>query len=87
MDTAAAATGSVGAVLLPIQGRIPGLICSASIAPMVDSYFRDGWVRHERERGLGTMMRRSVFTDVDFTNTDEIAHHPYYGLKSIPARI
>jgi DNA-binding CsgD family transcriptional regulator len=79
MDAAAAVTGSVGAVLLPIRGRIPGVPCSESIAPMIDSYFRGGWApRDERERGLRTMMRRGVFTDLDFTDADEIKRHPYY---------
>lgn len=79
MDAAAAATASVGAILLPVRGRLPGIPFSEGIATAVDSYVRDGWMhRDERDRGAEALIRRGAYTDFDFTNSDEIARHPYY---------
>jgi DNA-binding CsgD family transcriptional regulator/PAS domain-containing protein len=79
MDVAASATGSTGAVLLPIRGRLPNAPFSESIGPLVEAYFREGWVhRDERVRGLPVMLQRGAFADLDFTNTDEIARDAYY---------
>ncbi len=79
MDTAAAATNSVGAVLLPIRGRLPNVPCSESIAPLMATYFSEGWVhRDERYRGVDVMMRRGTFTDLDFTDIDEIRGNSFY---------
>jgi hypothetical protein len=44
MNAAAEATGSVGALLLPVRGRSPEFAGSASILPAIDAYVRNGWV-------------------------------------------
>jgi DNA-binding CsgD family transcriptional regulator/PAS domain-containing protein len=79
MDAAAEATGGAGAVLLPIRGRLPNAPFSESIGPLVEAYFREGWVhRDERAQGIPLLLQRGAFTDLDFMNTDVIAHHVYY---------
>lgn len=80
LDTATAATGSFGAVLLPIKG---GLISNVPFTePMsesADTYFREGWyLRDERNLGINTMMRRGVTDDLDISSPDKIKRHPYY---------
>jgi hypothetical protein len=50
-DAAAKATGSVGAIVLPVRGRTPQFAGSPSILPAIDAYARNGWVhRDERYR-------------------------------------
>jgi DNA-binding CsgD family transcriptional regulator/PAS domain-containing protein len=79
MDAAAAVTGGAGALLLPIRGRLPNVPFSESIGELFESYFRDGWYqRDERYRGIGTMVRRGAFGDLDFISADEIATNAYY---------
>jgi DNA-binding CsgD family transcriptional regulator/PAS domain-containing protein len=42
-------------------------------------YVRDGWIhRDERYRGVHTMARTGVVTDLDFVTPREMAQHPYY---------
>lgn len=79
LDTIATETGSVGSILIPIQGAFPHLPVSASVARAVENYFRDEWhLRDERLRGTHTMMRRGVAVDFDFTSAEEMKKHPYY---------
>jgi DNA-binding CsgD family transcriptional regulator len=79
MDTAAEATGSVGSVLLPIKGRVPGVPVSPSVAEMISTYFREGWSPvDQRARGLPAMLRRGVMSDLDFLAEDELGRSPYY---------
>lgn len=79
MDTIAAETGSVGSILIPIQGAFPHLPVSASVHRAVENYFRNEWhLRDERLRGTNTMMRRGVADDFDFTSAEEMKRHPYY---------
>lgn len=79
MDAAAKATGSFGAILVPIRGRTPAIPISASMQPAMEVYFRDGWaLRDERYRCLPAFMRNGVATDLDFTTPEEMARHAYY---------
>jgi DNA-binding CsgD family transcriptional regulator/PAS domain-containing protein len=79
MDAAAAVTGGVGALLLPLQGRLPNVPFSESVGELVETYFSGGWSqREERYRGVGTMMRRGAYGDLDFMDPDEIATNAYY---------
>ena len=79
MDVAAKATGSFGAILVPIRGRTPAIPISESMKSAMDDYFRDGWAqRDERYRCLPTFMRTGVATDFDFTTPEEMARHAYY---------
>jgi DNA-binding CsgD family transcriptional regulator len=79
MHVAGEATGSVGALLIPFQGRLPNLPFSESIGSLVETYIRDGWIhRDERVRCIPTLMRKGVASEFDFFTVDEIARHPYY---------
>jgi DNA-binding CsgD family transcriptional regulator len=79
MEAVAEATGAFGAALFPIQGRLPMVPRSKSLAAAFETYIRDGWIYHdERYRAWPACVRKGVATDFDFTTTDEIAGHPYY---------
>ena len=79
MDVAAEATGSFGAVLLPIRGHTPVMPIGEATRPTMDIYFRDGWaLRDERFRSLPIFLRRGVASEFDFTTEAEIARSPYY---------
>ena len=79
MDVAAEATGSFGALLLPVRGSMPLIPIGEAMRPTMDIYFRDGWAgRYERFRSLPTFLRRGVAAEFDFTTEAEIARSPYY---------
>lgn len=79
MEVAARATGSFGALMLPVKGRLPDMPLTASMRPTLEAYLREGWIhRDERYRSVPAFSRRGVSTEFDFINTDEIARHPYY---------
>ena len=79
MDTAAGATGSLGALMLPMKGRLPLFPLSAAMHPIIDAYIREDWVhRDERYRSTPTLLTRSVSTDFDFTTPEEMRRLPYY---------
>ncbi len=79
MEAASTATGSFGAALFPIKGRIPELPHSRSLAASFETYVRDGWIhRDERYRAWPAAERRGVATDLDFTTEDAMAREPYY---------
>lgn len=79
MEAAADATGSYGAALFPVQGRLPNVPQSRSMAPSFETYIKDGWIqRDERYRSLPAITRRGTATEFDFITSDEIARHPYY---------
>ena len=79
MDTAAEATGSFGAVLLPVRGRAPTMPTSQSMQPTIDAYVRQNWVhRDERYRSLPVFMRRGGACEFDFTTPEAMAHSPFY---------
>ena len=79
MDVAAEATGSFGALLLPVRGQTPRIPIGEAMRPTMDIYFRDGWGRRdERFRSLPTFLRRGVASEFDFTTEVEIARSPYY---------
>jgi DNA-binding CsgD family transcriptional regulator len=79
MDAAAAATNSVGAILMPLEGRIPSAPFSESIGALAEDYFFGGWVgRDERNRGLPLLRRYGVFGDLEITSYNNIKSHAYY---------
>lgn len=79
MEAAADATGSYGAALFPVQGRLPNVPQSRSMAPSFETYIKDGWIqRDERYRSLPALTRRGAASEFDFITPDEIARHPYY---------
>jgi DNA-binding CsgD family transcriptional regulator len=79
MDAAAKATGSFGAILIPIRGRTPLFPKSESMRANMDVYVRDGWVhRDERYRSLPAFMRRGASCEFDFTTPEQIARNAFY---------
>ena len=79
MDAAARATGSFGAVLLPVRGRTPTMPISESMQPTIDAYVRQDWVhRDERYRSLPVFMRRGVACEFDFTTPEAMPRSPFY---------
>jgi DNA-binding CsgD family transcriptional regulator len=79
MDVVAEATGSVGALLIPSQSRLPSVPKSRSLEASFDTYIRDGWVhRDKRFTTVATILRKGVATEFDYVTTDEIACDPYY---------
>ena len=79
MDTIAKESGSIGSILLPIRGQIPNVPTSPSVQRAAENYFRDGWfVRDERFRVHGTLLKDGVADDFDCTTSDEMKTLPYY---------
>src|SRR5262249_49811824 len=80
LDKVASVTGSYGAVLLPVSGRmISAVPFSEPLRPSFETYVRDGWYhRDERHRGVSQMKRRGVVDDLDIFTNDQINKHPYY---------
>jgi DNA-binding CsgD family transcriptional regulator len=79
MEAVSEATGSFGAAVFPIGGRLPSVPQSRSLAAAFETYVRDGWIhRDERDRTAPILARARVATELDFTTTDEIRRHPYY---------
>ena len=79
MDVASDATGSLGAMLFPVQGRTPTLPKSGSLQGLAEDYLGGGWVhRDERYRSVPALPRRGVSSEFDFTTPEEIAKSPYY---------
>ncbi|QRM35116.1 helix-turn-helix transcriptional regulator [Microvirga sp. VF16] len=79
MEDVVSATGAAGAILFPVEGKLPQLPHSHSMEPSLDVYVRDGWIkRDERDRIRPALERIGVGTDFDFTTDDEIKRHPYY---------
>jgi len=79
MDVAAAATGSFHAIMLPLKGRLPFFPLSRDSYGLAEKYVNDGWInRDERYKSVGTMLRRGVSTEFDFTSADEMKRMPFY---------
>ena len=80
MDAVAATTGSAGAILLPVPSRpVPIVPFSESLGTTCETYFNDGWVEQDvRYRGIPTLLRNSVFCDLDCVTADEIKRSAYY---------
>jgi DNA-binding CsgD family transcriptional regulator/PAS domain-containing protein len=79
MDIASDATGSLGAILVPLRGRTPNLPKSESMRGVVEDYVGTGWIhRDERSRSIPTILRRGVSSEFDFTTSEEMAKNPYY---------
>jgi DNA-binding CsgD family transcriptional regulator len=80
MDTVAAATGSAGAILLPVPAR-PVAIApfSESLGPAAETYFKQGWAEHDlRYRGIPKLLRTGTMCDFDSITADGIKRSPYY---------
>ncbi|HXE23293.1 MAG TPA: helix-turn-helix transcriptional regulator [Roseiarcus sp.] len=79
MDVAASATGSFGALMVPLKGRLPQFPMSDGMQPSVEAYVRDGWINRDvRYRPAPILVKRGVVTEFDFTSPEEMAREPYY---------
>ncbi|MBR1156424.1 helix-turn-helix transcriptional regulator [Bradyrhizobium sp. JYMT SZCCT0428] len=80
LTSVASATGSFGAVMLPLSGdALPNVPYTESVSRVMEDYFRDGWhSQDERMRTVPTLTQRGVADDFDGHSADEIAKHPYY---------
>ncbi|WP_157784698.1 helix-turn-helix transcriptional regulator [Sinorhizobium fredii] len=79
MDIVEKATGSVGAMLFDMKGRLPDIPRSRSMEAAFDSYVRGGWIQcDERYRLTPFLVQRGVTTELDLMTPDEIAGSAYY---------
>ena len=79
MDTAAAATGCVGAILLPLKGRLTAFPFSREMHGIAEDYVGNGWMhRDERYKSIPFILSRGVATEFDFTSPEEMARSPFY---------
>ncbi|MDX8464604.1 hypothetical protein RFM26_02750 [Mesorhizobium sp. VK23B] len=79
MELTQKATGSVGTLLLDMNGHLPHIPRSQSTALTHEVYVRDGWIhRDERYRLAPLLARHGIATDLDLFTPDNIAKHPYY---------
>lgn len=79
MEVAGTATGSCGALLVPVRGQLPGMPFSASIGSLVETYISDGWIHRDiRYEAMPAIQRRGAATDLDVMSPEKIARHPYY---------
>jgi DNA-binding CsgD family transcriptional regulator len=89
LDSLASATGSYGAVMLPLAGdTLPNVPYTENVSGVMEDYFRDGWhLRDERMRTVPTLTQRGVADDFDGHSAEEIARHPYYQEFLAPYRL
>jgi DNA-binding CsgD family transcriptional regulator len=79
MDVAAKTTGSFGAIMVPLKGRLPQFPISDGMQPSVESYIGDGWINRDvRYRPAPILFKRGVVTEFDFTSQEEMAREPFY---------
>jgi len=79
LDLLGAATGSVGACLLPVEGPSIPFAHSAVLEPAYLAYWNQGWVhRDERFRAVPALRQKHCATEFDFTTPEEMAKHPYW---------
>lgn len=79
LETAAAQTGSVGALLLPLDGRLPHVPFTSSVGGSTEHYFREGWVHRDlRVYGLHHLFGRGAFSDLDIVSPEQVARTAYY---------
>jgi hypothetical protein len=79
LDSIALATGSRGAMLMPITGGVLSNVpFTEAVSGAMDEYFRDGWhLRDERMRAIPIITKRGVADDFDGHSADAIAKHPF----------
>jgi DNA-binding CsgD family transcriptional regulator len=89
LDCMASATGSHGAVLMPITGGVlPNVPYTETVSEAMETYFRDGW--HLRDGRMGTVpviTKHGVADDFDAHSADAIAKHPFYQEFLAPHRL
>ncbi len=81
LDKIALVTGSVGAVLIPINtnDRPHGLAFTDSLAEPTDRYIKGGWYKQDlRNQGIHKMYSTGITVDQDHTSPEEMRRSPYY---------
>ncbi|WP_143199543.1 helix-turn-helix transcriptional regulator [Bradyrhizobium sp. NAS80.1] len=81
MDKISAATGAVGAALIPINtsDRPLGLVVSAGVAELMDRYIKEGWYEHDRrDRGIPRLLSTGITVDQDHTSPEEMRRSRFY---------
>lgn len=79
LEQASEAAGAHGAVLLPVEGRVPGVPSTRSMGEAMEAYFSEGWaVREERERGIPDLFRKGIMVDQEYTSEALRRRSPYY---------
>jgi len=80
LEAVSKATGSFGAIILPVPGAGSGGIPrTASMEESFEVYVRDGWIgRDLRYRSAPLIHSRRVVTDLDLISEDQLARSPYY---------
>jgi hypothetical protein len=89
LTTMVSATGSYGAVMLPLAGdALPNVPYTENVSSVMEAYFRDGWhAQDERMRTVPTLTQCGVADDFDGHSAEEIARHPYYQEFLAPYRL
>lgn len=71
--------GASGANLLSNSNRLPGVPCSPDFAPVLRTYFAEGWNTSDpRFRALPKALRTGIVSDEDCISADEMRTSPYY---------
>lgn len=73
------ASGSTGAIILPIVGRSPGIPATDSVGSVLEDYFADGWNNRDfRVNAIPYVLKNGVAIEHDFTSDDYIKDSTYY---------
>ena len=81
MEEAASATGSFGAILLPVRGRQTPLVpMTDSMRAVADDFFRQGWPERAEPRSgwSAALMRRGAINNFDYMTLEKMARDPYH---------
>jgi len=79
MNVVTQVTGSAGALLFPVGGRLAVVPQSDSMAAPTEAYFRGGWhERDERWAGLSHLKSRGITTEFDYTSPEAMGKSGYY---------
>ena len=88
MDVVATEAGARGAVLLPVQGRLPFLPVADAIRETADRYVREGWIEKDRRyEAVPAMMIKAVATDLDFMSSEQMLKSEYYQDFLAPSKL
>lgn len=81
LDKISAATGAVGAALIPINtsNRPLGVVVNAGVAELMDRYIKEGWYEHDRrDRGIPRLLSTGITVDQDHTSPEEMRRSRFY---------
>lgn len=79
LEAASDATGSYGAILVPVRSKLPNFSASPSVELAHESYINDGWIHRDVRYGVEPFIRsRGAGSEADFMTADQIARAPFY---------